>query len=76
MQLPCATDAGQLDIQSLPSLEKFDSQLLMSLFKDSHVEAGSLGQVMDETVAYDDDMALQRLMSLKQTQQQKVGGQL
>eukprot|EP00775_Hariotina_reticulata_P007695 gene7695-7894_t len=61
----------QLDIQSLPSLEKFDSQLLMSLWKDSHAEAGSLGQVMDETLAHDDDTALQQLMLLKQTQQQQ-----
>jgi len=34
-----------------PLWRKSDSQLLMSLFKDSHAEAGSLGQVMDEAVA-------------------------
>lgn len=61
--------ASVLDIQSLPSLERFDSQLL-DLFRQNYTDGSGAGvHVMDETQAPDDDLALQRLMSLKNTQQ-------
>lgn len=60
--------SAMLDIQSLPSLERFDSQLL-DLFRQNTNEAGGAGvHVMDELQAPDDDLALQRLMSLKNSQ--------
>lgn len=60
--------ASVLDIQSLPSLERFDSQLL-DLFRQNYADGSGAGvHVMDETQAPDDDLALQRLMSLKDTQ--------
>jgi hypothetical protein len=61
-----------LDLQSLPSLERFDSRFL-DIFRDSGNEAGAGGvPVMDELQAPDDDLALQRLMSLRNGQH-KVG---
>jgi hypothetical protein len=63
-----------LDLQSLPSLERFDSRFL-DIFRDTGNEAGAGGvPVMDELQAPDDDLALQRLMSLRNGQQ-KVRGE-
>lgn len=60
---------GSLDLQSLPSLERFDSRFL-DIFRDNGAEAGAGGvPVMDELQAPDDDLALQRLMSLRNGQQ-------
>lgn len=67
--------ASVLDIQSLPSLERFDSQLL-DLFRQNYTDGSGAGvHVMDETQAPDDDLALQRLMSLKNTQHKQFDGQ-
>ncbi len=51
-----------LDIQSLPSLEKFDSQLLDRLLRCAP-DDGHLPDVMDEASAPDTEAALQFLMS-------------
>jgi hypothetical protein len=60
-----------LDIQSLPSLEKFDSQLL-DLFKPSAAEQAVAGALDDVAAGGDPDLALQRLMSLKHLNSYRV----
>eukprot|EP00879_Flechtneria_rotunda_P000223 GHRR01000297.1.p1 GENE.GHRR01000297.1~~GHRR01000297.1.p1 ORF type:complete len:543 (+),score=214.40 GHRR01000297.1:437-2065(+) len=70
-----SASGAMLDIQSLPSLERFDSQLL-DLFKQNP-EPGAAGvHVMDEMQAPDDDLALQRLMTLKNSQQKAAAAAL